>query len=477
MNLPELRRQVFWLMPGLFIKRWIVIAIAGFAFALLGLALMMNMQPVAFMIDILKKLALLIPSYISGPSLFLAGTVLFYLGWKKVSNTVVSALQDEGGDANILEAIYRRSKLIHGPRIVAIGGGTGLSTLLRGLKHHTANITAIVTVGDDGGSSGRLREEHGVIPPGDIRNCIAALADDDQLLTELFQYRFKAGMGLEGHSFGNLFLTAMCQVTGDMFSAIKESSRVLNIRGRVIPSTLANVRLVAEMEDGREIMGESNIPEARGRIRQLRCEPRDAHPLPEALKAIEQAELVIMGPGSLYTSVVPNLLIDEIAEAISKTDVPKLYIANIMTQPGETDGYTVADHLEVLFSHSRYPNIVNAVFVNNWLPEKLLTKYRDAGYQPVELDEERCRAMDVNVIQGTLVNENETERIRHNPRRLAQAITLWLKRRQLQKKAVTTITTSVIETSPEETEVPAEQPAEDHAPERLAEPSLNKAKQ
>ncbi len=400
----------------------------GGLFILFGMALVFNHQPVTSLIEVLKSLALLVPNYISGPAVLLIGIILMYFGAGKAYDTVFLAMQMEGHEHDLLEAIYRRNKLMNGPRIVAIGGGTGLSTLLRGLKHYTNNITAVVTVGDDGGSSGRLREEHGVIPPGDIRNCIAALADEEQLTTELFQYRFKTGHGLEGHSFGNLFLTAMCRITGDMVTAIKESSKVLNIQGRVLPSTLENIRLIAEMEDGSIVEGESHIPEVGGKIRQLRCSPDSPKPLPEVIQAIQQAELIILGPGSLYTSVVPNLLIEEIAEAISRQNVPKVYVANIMTQPGETDGYTVGDHVQAILDHSHYPNMLTCVLVNSWLPDALLQKYQEAGYFPVVLDEDRCNELGVKVVQKFLVDEHDTKVIRHNPKNLARAVIHWFKK-------------------------------------------------
>jgi uncharacterized cofD-like protein len=421
-------RLATWLMPGLSIKRWIGIAVTGFILLFIGLALVLNLQPVTVFIDLLKALAKIFPASISGPILLTFGFLCFYVGVRRAYTTVKVALQHEGRDADLLEALYRQNKLIHGPRIVAVGGGTGLSTLLRGLKKYTSNITAIVTVGDDGGSSGRLRQEHSIIPPGDIRNCIAALADEEQLITELFQYRFKSGPGLEGHSFGNLFLTAMCQITGDMFSAIKESSKVLNIAGRVLPSTLDNIKLAAEMTDGTVVIGESLIPEAKGKIARLKCIPDCPKTIPEVIDAIQCAELIILGPGSLYTSVLPNLLIDEIAQAISKSKAPKLYVANIMTQPGETDGYTVGDHVQAILDHCAYPNMINGVIVNNWLPEGLLEKYLNHGYQPVELDRERCASLGVQVVEKLLVDEGEHQVVRHNPAQLARAIVQWFKR-------------------------------------------------
>ncbi len=438
-------KQATWLLPGLSIKRWLGMTFFGLFFLLTGLALLLNLRPVSSTLEFFQKLAPYLPSVYTGPVLVILGFVLLYVGFAKAYNTVFSVVTVNGQESGILEALYRRHKLDHGPQVVAIGGGTGLSTLLRGVKRYTSNITAIVTVGDDGGSSGRLREEQGIIPPGDIRNCIAALADEEKLITELFQYRFQNGQGLEGHSFGNLFLTAMCRITGDMVSAIKESSKVLNIRGRVFPSTLDNISLVAEMEDGTVVRGESHIPEAKKKIARLTCDPSNPKPLPDTLDAIRHADLILLGPGSLYTSVLPNLLIDEIAHAISKSTAPKVYIANVMTQPGETDGFSVSDHLRTILEHTPYPNMVDCVFVNSWLPDELIERYRKAGCEPVALDMEQCRQLGVKVVQSLFIDESETKMVRHNPKRLARSIIHWFKREygrqtKLKKNASRTLT-------------------------------------
>src|SRR5260370_2819206 len=252
-----------------------------------------------------------------------------------------------------------------GARVVAIGGGTGLSMLLRGLKHSVSrrrqetdrhpigDRAAIVTVTDDGGSSGRLRREDRVLPPGDIRNCMVALSQDEALLGRLFQYRFHSGRGLRGHSFGNLFLTALTHVTGDFAEAVKVSGEVLAIRGRIFPATLENVTLEAGMSDGKSVAGESRIPKSGKKIRRLRLQPRHVRPLPEVLQAIAQANLILIGPGSLYTSILPNLLVSGIAEAIESSPATRVYVANLMTQPGETEGFSLSDHVRVIFEHTR----------------------------------------------------------------------------------------------------------------------------
>ncbi len=426
-------KQATWLLPGLYIKRWLGILITGFVFIVVGTALLLNLQPITLTIDLIKAVAPKIPSWLSGSVLCLGGLAMLLVGFRQTTFTLYEAL-GAGTDPDLLEALYRRNKLLHGPHIVAIGGGTGLSTLLLGLKHYTSNITAIVTVADDGGSSGRLRQEFGIIPPGDIRNCIAALADEEQLITELFQYRFKSGHGLAGHSFGNLFLSVLCAITGNMVQAVKESSKVLNIRGRVLPASLDNLCLVATLENGDEIQGESQIPGATSRIIKVRCEPENPEPLPEVIEAIRDAELIILGPGSLYTSVLPNLLIPSVAEAVHRSKAPKIYICNVMTQPGETDNYSVGDHLQVLLEHCPDKHLVDAVVVNNWIPERLVEKYKESGSVPVVIDRERLEAMGMGLIERVLVDEGHS--IRHNSKRLSRSIIHWFKKEYRRKMKV-----------------------------------------
>lgn len=364
MKMPEEAR---WLMPGLQVKRWFALIFLGAVLMTLGVLILFDIKPVFYTMEFIRKIAMNISTEWVAFAVVMFGAGMFFKGWQKTNLSML----DGGDNQTLLEALYRRRKLNRGPKIVAVGGGTGLSMLLKGIKHITNNITAVVTVGDDGGSSGRLREEMGVLPPGDIRNCIAALADDEDLVTKLFQYRFKTGEGLEGHSFGNLFLTALCSITGDMVRAVKESSNVLSIRGRVLPSTLDDMKLVAEMEDGRIIHGESNIPEAHGKIKRLFTDPQTCKALDDVIAAIKDAELIILGPGSLYTSVIPNLLIQEISHEIAKSNAKKIYVCNIMTQPGETDGYSVSDHVNALMKHAGSKKIIDAVLVNDFMPSNL----------------------------------------------------------------------------------------------------------
>ncbi|MEO0853620.1 MAG: gluconeogenesis factor YvcK family protein, partial [Cyanobacteria bacterium J06648_11] len=332
-----------WLSPGLDVKRWLSLAIAGTAITVFGLAILVGLTPVArFQQAIAATLSFIttvIPSHISGPLVLLIGLVMLILGVRRTFGSLSDVLVPEGDEDELVDKLLQRKRLGRGPRIVVVGGGTGLSTLLRGLKKFSSNITAIVTVADDGGSSGRLRREIGVLPPGDIRNCLTALASEEKLLTELFQYRFETGEGLSGHSFGNLFITALSEVTGkDLIRAIAMTSRVLAIRGQVLPATLADVTLWAEMSDGRWIEGESKIAKARGNIIRVGCKPAQPTAVPEAIAAIEAADFIILGPGSLYTSVIPNLLVPQIVEAIAASISPRIYVCYIMTEPGETTG-------------------------------------------------------------------------------------------------------------------------------------------
>lgn len=321
-----------------------------------------------------------------------------------------------------------------GLRVVALGGGTGLSALLRGLKQHVVpqhdpyptaqkpivDLAAIVTVTDDGGSSGRLRRENRILPPGDIRNCMVALSKDEALLSRLFQYRFSAGRGLTGHNFGNLFLAALTHVTGDFAEAVRVSSRVLAIRGRIFPSTIANVTLEAILENGQRVHGETRITASRSPIRKLMLAPRNVRPLAEATTAIREADLILMGPGSLYTSILPNLLIPEIARTIAQSHAPRVYIANLMTQPGETTDYSVAEHLCAIQNHVR-SRIVDYVVANRQkVSPSVARRYRKQGASQVTVDAAGLRKLGVRVLLGNLIEEHS--KIRHNSVRLARLL-------------------------------------------------------
>lgn len=308
-------------------------------------------------------------------------------------------------------------------KVVALGGGTGLATLLRGLKTLTSNITAIVAVSDDGGSSGRLRVEMGVLPPGDIRNCLVALADSESLMTELFNYRFASNGSLAGHSFGNLFIAAMSDITGDFELAVKHSSKVLNIRGQVLPATCDDCILGAVLDDGREVLGESLIATFDSPIRRVFLRPGSCSPLPEALDAIAAADVIVLGPGSLYTSVMPNLLVPGIAQAVAASQAVKVYACNIMTEPGETTGYTAQRHVEAIMAHAG-PEVVQWVIVNNDpITHDLCQRYLAEGAQPVEYDRSALEAMKLRVLEAAIASQ--TNVVRHDPQRLAQEVA-WL---------------------------------------------------
>jgi uncharacterized cofD-like protein len=327
-----------------------------------------------------------------------------------------------------------KTKLSEGLRVVAMGGGTGLSALLRGLKEHVVrrtdqhptlkrpitDLVAIVTVTDDGGSSGRLRRENRILPPGDIRNCMVALSKDEALLSRLFQYRFHAGRGLTGHNFGNLFLAALTHVTGDFAEAVRVSSKVLAIRGRIFPSTLSNVHLKATLADGKRVEGETLISRSKVPIRKIALNPSRVRPLPGAIEAIREADIIFMGPGSLFTSVIPNLLIPEIAQAVARSKAPRVYIANLMTQPGETTQFALSDHLRAIKRHVR-PTVMDAVVANRQsISAEVVRRYRAEGAEQVMVDRENVQKMKVRLITGNIVEEHGV--LRHNSAKLARLL-------------------------------------------------------
>src|SRR5580658_4455611 len=324
-------------------------------------------------------------------------------------------------------------------RIVAIGGGTGLSTLLHGLKRYAqdpqeAEITAVVTVTDDGGSSGRLRREFEVLPPGDIRNCMVALSEDEGLLSKLFQYRFSNGKGLKGHSFGNLFLTALTNLTGDFAQAVKVSSEVLASLGRIYPSTNTNVVLEAELEDGSVIKGETKISKSRSRIRRIQLQPRHCRPLPETLAAIEDADLITFGPGSLFTSLIPNLLVDEIVGAIQRSRALKAYFVNLMWQPGETIGFRASDHVEAIHRHAGTQLIDVAVVNTRAITTRQRRRYAAQKVRPVANDVDRLAEMGLQMVTADLLASGDS--VRHDPRASADVALQLAKRGQMARRRV-----------------------------------------
>ncbi len=401
-----------WLYPGLGIKRWILLCATG-----LGLIVAVALIAVKTM----TRQSVLLGAF--AMALLIFGIFLVYTGIKNMVRIFVRTLLPPHQENPLVDLVYQKRQiesLSRGPRVVVLGGGTGLSTLLQGLKFFTNNISAIVTVTDTGGSSGRLRDEMDVLPPGDIRNCLVALADAEPLIRNLFQYRFEEGDGLTGHSFGNLFITALSKVTGDFEKAIRASSKVLAIRGRVIPSALEKLSLVGEFKDGTVVEGETRITEQNKPLKRIRLKPADCRATPEAIEAIENADLIIMGPGSLYTSILPNLLIREIREAILKSEAYKAFVVNIMTQPGETDSFSAYDHLRVLIEHTD-PRLVDVCVVNvSTIPPTMVEKYREKGQEMARLDLNMIREKGYEVIEGSLLKVDG--QVRHDPMALCRAI-------------------------------------------------------
>ena len=403
-----------WLYPGIGLKRWLLLTVAGlllFAFALfVGIG---AVRSYGFLAD-----------YGLG---FLRGR-FFITGLLVGGGTVIGALAAFQGLAGVMRfaraapevgRIRSDAALARGPHIVAVGGGTGLAALLGGLKHHTSNLTAVVTVADDGGSSGRLRRDMGVLPPGDIRNCLVALADDESLLGHLFRYRFAEG-DLAGHSFGNLFLAALAEVTGDFERAVQESTSVLKVRGRVLPATLENVQLNARLSNGEEVSGQSTVTRTPGLPLRVWLSPAAPPPLPQALEAIARADLVVLGPGSLFTSVIPNLLIPGVREALRDARAPVVYVCNVMTQPGETDGFSAADHLEALYRHGA-EGLIDTIVVNDTaVSPELAEAYARQGAAPVEADDARLKRLGVQVVHASLAAGSNV--FRHDPALLSHAV-------------------------------------------------------
>jgi len=390
-----------WLLPGLHLKRWLVLLGLGLVAVGFGLGIVWLLPHTAF-------------RWRLGAGVGGGGLVAVAVGILAGLRSLSRAFNLPQG--SLADWLMARQRAARGPKVVALGGGTGLPTLLRGLKTYTSNITAIVTVADDGGSSGRLRGSLGMLPPGDVRNCLLALADAEPQMRDLFQYRFQDGE-LSGHSFGNLFIAAMQRTTGDFVTALGELSRVLAVRGAVYPVTLDSVHLAAELEDGSRVDGESNIGQSKKPIARVWLEPT-ATPLVEAIRALREADLIVIGPGSLYTSVIPNLLVREVADAIAHSAAPTVYVCNVMTQPGETLSYTAFDHLAAIERHSR-PDLVDAMVVNNEpVSAVTLERYRAEGADVVPLGRDPERR--VRVLEAPLLARDTV--VRHDPDKLAATV-------------------------------------------------------
>jgi uncharacterized cofD-like protein len=431
-----------WLYPGIGVKRWFFLVILGTLVVAAGVDVLMLQQWLTvgnWIGDFLYYKFGILYSDISpinltyvvvvGVPVVVLGVLLIIGGTHQMMRSITGALNPENREP-IVDIIRRRRQLAQGYRIVVIGGGTGLSTMLRGLKEFSSNITAVVTVTDDGGSSGRLTRDFGMLPPGDIRNCLVALADAEPLMQELFQYRFRqGGESLEGHSFGNLLIAAMMNITGDFEEAVRQTSRVLAIRGRVLPSTLRHVGISAELLDGTTVEGEQAISAAQQPVRRMRISDPDAEPLDETLAAIATADAIIIGPGSVYTSIVPNFLVKNIADAVAESGAVKIFVCNVMTQPHETDGFAASDHIRAV-TEQAHRRVFDYVLVNTKAPsEEMVRRYSSADSFFVHPDVENIRAMGFRPVAGDYLSESNV--VRHDHHKLSQAIVRLLTHRRV----------------------------------------------
>jgi len=411
-----------WLYPGIRFKRWV------FLFALSCIVLGVGVSGllgrvftgIHWDIEFVNKSA----DYLKGLVtidifMFILGILGVYFAFRR-GLYAIGTIFMPNKEKEFVNIVYERIKLKRGPKIVAIGGGTGLPTLLQGLKEYTSNITAIVTVADDGGSSGKIRRDFKILPPGDIRNCLVALADAEPLMAKLFQYRFKQDT-FDGHSFGNLFITAMTEVVGDFGKAVKESSKILSIHGRVLPVSLEKVALVAELKDKTFLEGQSNIAKSPSPIERVFLKPQTIKPTNEVLKAIASADAIVMGPGSLYTSIIPNLLVNGVVDTIVKSRAVKIYICNIMTQSGETDNYTVSDHLKAIIKHTVNLGVLDYVVVNSEdAPSELLERYKAENSYVIACDVENIRKLGITLAKAKILSTRDY--LRHDSLKLAHSI-------------------------------------------------------
>lgn len=416
-----------WLYPGMKMKRWLFLFAVGVMIISLGIAVVFNYKYIDHIEEaIFRTVYLWTGSYdytftsIAGFLMVLVGLAIMMVAARLIIRSVIAVILPSNSSDRLVDLIYEKRKLGKGPAVTVVGGGHGLSVLLRGIKEATSNVTAVVTVADDGGSSGRLREDLGIIPPGDLRNCLIALADTEPLMEKLFQYRFGGKSELSGHSFGNLFIAAMTEVTGDVETALKQSSKVLAVKGRVLPASKESVRLDAIMEDGSVVCGESKIPLAKKKIHRVKLFPEHVEAVQSALDAIRDTSAIVLGPGSLYTSIMPNLLVEGIGDAICRSKAVKIYICNVMTQPGETDGYTASMHVKAIMDHAGR-NAIDYVIVNDTpVSAELQAKYAEGGAYPVEIDEKELKALGVGVIRADLVTGGDA--LHHDPQKLADAV-------------------------------------------------------
>ena len=417
---------ISWLCPGIQLKRWLLLFTAGVIVCAFSLALLFNNQVMGMAEELLFRLSYLATGkYGNGMTLVLGiagmllGIGIMIYAVRRIVRSIVEAVSPESSDS-LMETIFIQRKLNSGPAITVVGGGTGLSTLLRGMKYITGNCTAVVTVGDDGGSSGRLRQELGIIPPGDLRKCLVAMADREPLMERVMQYRFEGDSSLSGHSLGNLFLAAIAETEGGMEEGLNAASQILKVSGHVIPSTLHRIQLAADMTDGTFVLGQAEIAQARKTVQRLRMVPEDVPATKSAVEAIRQADILVFGPGSLYTSVICNLLVPDIRDAVLQSQAVKIYVCNIMTQPGETDGFGAYEQVKTLTDYAG-KLFLDYVIVNaEDLSDEQIALYRAKGQEPISPDVEKIEQMGIKVIPAKLVSKSDM--VRHDPQKLAQAI-------------------------------------------------------
>ncbi len=434
-----IRNQSFikWFYFGMHIKRWLLLLMFGVVIMGLGFGYFLREVYVSYTFPAWVYYLTLqfVPRWLRGALFVTASLGLIGFSVWKLNLSLLSAFIRPERNESIVDIIYNHRYLRRGPKIVAIGGGTGLSTLLRGLKEYTGNITAIVSIADDGGSSGRLQRELGVLPPGDIRKNIAALADAEPLMSKLFEYRFAEGDGLEGHSFGNLFIVAMTDVAGNFEEAVRETSRVLAVRGQILPATLAALTICARTDDGQVVRGESSITE-HGHVKEIFLDPPAIQANPDAIRAILGADLIVCGPGSLMTSVLPNMLVEGIRRAMEVSPALKVYVCNVATQHGETDAFKVSDHFNTLRAHLKGVNVFDFVLANSNTNARLPEEWHS---EPVQIDSTSLAG--ARVTRADMVAEEN--RYHHDSKKLADAlIRLYYERNQ------------VIEAEPETSDVP-----------------------
>ncbi len=419
-------RFLKWLHPGLHIKRWLFLFGLGMMTTSFGLVLTFNYQWLSQAQDWLFRLLYEMTGQYNYTVLATVGIVVILVGlvvmaWatRRLIRTMLGVVISDGSE-NISDLLLWNLQMSKGPKVVVIGGGTGLSVMLRGLKTKTNNLTAVVAVADDGGSTGRIRQDLDIIAPGDLRNCLVAMADKEGLMEKLFAHRFGGRGNLTGHSFGNLFIAALIEVLGDVEEAMDATSKVLKVRGKVIPSSSEKILLNAEMTDGRIICGESQIPQARGKIKRVFTTPEKPKAIPAAVDAILNADAVVLGPGSLYTSILPNLCVPDIAAAVRSSKAKKIYICNVMTQPGETDGYSVSDHISAIDKQIG-ESVIDFVIANGGdVDTEILQRYAAVGSYPVRIDKKKIHHSGVTLISADLVDKSTGAT--HDTKKLADVL-------------------------------------------------------